>query len=70
MQIFQKDQLKNRFKIFARHVLHDTNLFVFTTQLLDRAEVATFFIIKEAKETILDFSQGTVRVICFYFALI
>ena len=69
MQIFQKDQLKNRSKIFARHVLHDTTLFVFTTQHIDRAEVATFFIIKEAKETILDFSQGTVRVICFYFAL-
>ena len=30
---------------------------------LDRAEVATmFFIVEEAKQTILDFSQGTVRV--------
>ena len=31
---------------------------------LNRGEGATmFFIIKEAKETILDFSQGTVRVL-------
>ena len=30
---------------------------------LDRAEGATmFFIIEEAKETVLDFSQGTVKV--------
>ena len=35
LQIFQKDQLKSHFKIFARHVLHNINLlnlFVFTTQ--------------------------------------
>ena len=42
---------------------------------LDRAAGATmFFIIEEAKETILDFSQGTVKVLsmCFtiYIALI
>ena len=29
-----------------------------------------FFIIEEAKETILDFSQGTVKVLKFYFVLI
>ena len=29
-----------------------------------------FFIIEEAKESILDFSQETVKVIWFYFALI
>ena len=29
-----------------------------------------FFIIKEAKETILDFSQETVKVLQFYFVLI
>ena len=29
-----------------------------------------FFIIEEVKETILDFSQGTVRVLQIYFALI
>ena len=28
-----------------------------------------FFIIEQAKETILDFSQGTVRVFRIYFAL-
>ena len=38
---------------------------------LDRAEGATiFFIIKEAKETVLDFSKGTVKILWFYFALI
>ena len=35
---------------------------------LDRAESSTmFFIIEEAKETVLDFSKGTVKVLWFYF---
>ena len=39
--------------------IHQTNF----TRNLHRAEVATiFFITEEPKETILDFSQGTVRV--------
>ena len=29
-----------------------------------------FFIIEEAKETVLDFWKGTVKVLCFYFVLI
>ena len=29
-----------------------------------------FFIIKEAKETVLNFSEATMRVFLFYFALI
>ena len=29
-----------------------------------------FFIIEEAKETVLDFSQGTVKVLQLYFVLI
>ena len=34
---------------------------------LDRAEGSTmFFIIEEAKETVLDFSKGTVQVLWFY----
>ena len=38
---------------------------------LDRAEGLTmFFIIEEAKETVLDFSKGTVKVLWFYFVLI
>ena len=38
---------------------------------LDRAEGSTmFFIIEEAKETVLDFSKGTVKVLWFYFVLI
>ena len=38
---------------------------------LDKAEGATmFFIIEEAKETVLDFSKGTVKVSWFYFVLI
>ena len=28
-----------------------------------------FFIIKEVKETVLDFSQRTVKFLCFYFML-
>ena len=38
---------------------------------LDREGNTTiFFIIEEVKETILDFSQGTVKVLKFYFVLI
>ena len=38
---------------------------------LNRAEGATmFFIIEEAKETVLDFSKGTVKVLTFYLVLI
>ena len=38
---------------------------------LDRAEGATmFFIIEEAKETVLDFSKEAVKALWFYFALI
>ena len=29
-----------------------------------------FFIIEDAKETVLDFSQGTVKLLLFYFVLI
>ena len=37
------------------------------TENLNRAEGATmFFIIEEAKETVLDFSKGTVKVLWFY----
>ena len=37
---------------------------------LDKAEGATmFFIVEEAKETVLDFSKGTVKVLWFYFLL-
>ena len=38
---------------------------------LSRAKGATmFFIIEEAKETIIDFPKGTVKVLWFYFVLI
>ena len=38
---------------------------------LDRAEGSTmFFIIEEAKETVLDFSKGTVKVFSFLFFLL
>ena len=38
---------------------------------LDRAEGSTmFFIIEEAKETVLDFSKLAVKVLWFYFVLI
>ena len=35
----------------------------FTGNLIQGGQTAIFFIIEEAKETILDFSQGTVRVL-------
>ena len=41
------------------------------TGYLNRVEGTTmFFIIEEAKETNLDFSKGTVKVLWFYFVLI
>ena len=39
------------------------------TGYLNRAEGATF-IIEEAKETVLDFSKGAVKLLWFYFVLI
>ena len=41
------------------------------TANLDRAEKTTmFFIIEEAKETVLDFSQGTVKVLWICYRII
>ena len=40
----------------------------FTGNLEQQATI--FFIIEEAKETVLDFSQGTVKVLQFYFTLL
>ena len=41
------------------------------TENLDRVENTTiFFISEDAKETKLNFSDGTLRVLCFYFVLI
>ena len=38
---------------------------------LSRAEGTTmFFIIEEVKETVLDFSKGTIKVLWFYFVLV
>ena len=37
---------------------------------LDPAGNTTFFIIEEGKETVLDFSQGNVKVLLIYFSLI
>ena len=42
----------------------------FTGDLNWRGDATMFFIIEEAKETILDFSQWTVKVLLFYFVLI
>ena len=41
----------------------------FTGNLDQDRNTAKFFIIKEAKETILDFSKETVRVLWIYFVL-
>ena len=35
----------------------------FTANLVRAGNTTTFFIIEEAKETVLDFSQGTVKVL-------
>ena len=41
----------------------------FTGNLSGNNNTLIFFIIEEVIETILDFSQGTVKVLQFYFAL-
>ena len=42
----------------------------FARNLDQPGNIIMFFVIEEAKETILDFSQRTVRVLWSYFALI
>ena len=42
----------------------------FTGNLAQDGNTTIFFITEEAKKTILDFSEGTVRVLWIYFALI
>ena len=42
----------------------------FTGNLERDGNTQMFFIIEEAKETVLDFSKGTVKVLKFYFVLI
>ena len=42
----------------------------FTGNLNSGGQTVMFFIIEEAKETVLDFWKGTVRVLSFCFALI
>ena len=42
----------------------------FTASLEREGNTTMFFIIEEVKETILDFSKGTVKVFLFYFVLI
>ena len=41
----------------------------FTENLDQEGNAEIFFFIKEAKETILDFSQGTVKVLSVYYSL-
>ena len=42
----------------------------FTGNLERNGDAWNFFIIEEAKETVLDFSKATVKVLWFYFVLI
>ena len=43
---------------------------IFTGNLTRAEGARMYFIIEEAKETVLDFSKGTVKVLWFYFVLI
>ena len=43
---------------------------IFTGNLTRAEGARMYFIIEEAKETVLDFSKGTVKVLWFYFLLI
>ena len=42
----------------------------FTGNLERDSDETMFFIIEEAKETVFDFSQGTIKVLWIYFTLI
>ena len=68
---------KNHYKMIAIDLSKQQALDVYPTAIqqitfaanLDRTGNTTmFFIIKEAKETVLDFSQGTVKVLCMQFS--
>ena len=43
---------------------------IFTGNLTRAEGARMYFIIEEAKETVLNFSKGTVKVLWFYFVLI
>ena len=73
----------NYFKIYYRMIAIDLNKLQaldpdpkaiqqinFTANLDRKRQTAMYFIIEEAKKAILDFSQGTVRALRFYFVLI
>ena len=42
-------------------ILEQVNKFIFTANLDRAGNTTMFFIIEEAKETVLDFSKGTVK---------
>ena len=70
---------KNNYKIIAIDLSEQQDLDAdpkatqqinFTRNLNRSENTAMFFIIEEAKETMLDFSKETVKVLLFYFDLI
>ena len=57
--------LKDYYKMIAIDLSKQQALDADSGAILDKDGNATkFFIIEEAKETVLDFSQGTVKVLC------
>ena len=42
-------------------ILEQVNKFIFTANLDRAGNTTMFFIIEEAKETVLDFSKGTIK---------
>ena len=71
LSLFQKIKLtcnKNYFKRTTKTICWSKNKVILGN--LDRAEGSTFFVIEEAKETVLGFWKGTVKVLWFYFVLI
>ena len=63
---------QQKYQLYCREKLINLNILQINfTGNLDKAEGSTmFFIIEEAKETVLDFSKGTVKELQFYFVWI
>ena len=68
LSIFQKNSLRKQQKLDPD--LKGIQEINFTENLTRGGGERMYFIVEEEKETILDFSKGTAKVLCFYFGLI
>ena len=79
LSLFQKHYINYKYKLITIDLSKQQKLDAdpksikqinFTGNLTRRGGTRMYFVIEEAKETILGFSKGTVKVLCFYFVFI